>query len=190
MRAGLLSLVTRCLLTTNIPTMMNTGRCEVRIYGGWYEGTTLTPLAQRIIAELAQDFPTVLTFRNQSGNFGKLYIAAELARSIEAEPSHHLFNTLRTKSTPRTIICEHPATKGCSDPACPLSCLPTLFNTGNCTKHGCSMQLEDLMYRREQKLVDTMLACDIIHAARLKCDFTMLVSSDDDLLPAIRVNDV
>jgi hypothetical protein len=184
---GLLSLVTRCLLTTKIPTTTKIGRCEVRVYGGWYEGSTLTALAECIIAELVQGFPTILPFSNQAGNPGMLYITAELACSLEAEPSRHLFNTFRRKSPPRSLICAHPTTIGCADPECPLNCLPAFFNNEQCPKQGCKIGLHDLLSRQEQKLVDTMLACDIIHAARIKCDFTMLVSSDDDLLPAIRM---
>jgi hypothetical protein len=32
-----------------------------------------------------------------------------------------------------------------------------------------------------------MLACDLIHTSRAGCDFIIVVSSDDDLLPALRI---
>lgn len=115
-RQGLLDLVTRALLATAVPTEKTSGRCEVRVYGGWYEATTLTPLAQNIIVEIGRDFPRVLPFRSTRGVSGKLAVAAELARSLEAEPAHHLFNTLRQKSAPRTLKCVHPGAKGCTDP--------------------------------------------------------------------------
>jgi len=35
-RAGLLDLVTRALMATPLKTEAAMGRCEVRIYGGWY----------------------------------------------------------------------------------------------------------------------------------------------------------
>jgi hypothetical protein len=158
------------------------------VYGGWYEGSILTPLAQCLTAEIGRDFPSVFPFENKIGKTGKLLASAELACSLEAEPSHHLFNTFRQKSAPHALACVNPMSKGCVENDCPLSCLPTWFDTEQCPKSGCSIQLHDLMYKKEQKLVDTMLACDIIHAARLKCDFSLLVSSDDDLLPAIRVS--
>jgi len=137
--------------------------------------------------EIGRDFPAVLPFRNEIGVFGKLRVNAELARSLEAEPSYHLFNTFREKSAPRSLKCAHPSTQGCNETDCPLACLPGLFDTEQCPQNGCAIRLHDVLFRREQKLVDTMLACDMIHAARLKCDFIILVSSDDDLLPAIRV---
>jgi uncharacterized LabA/DUF88 family protein len=186
-RKGLLDLTTRALMSKPLPTRKTGGRCEARIYGGWYEATALTQLAQQIITEVVRDFPAILPFRNMEGVSGKLSVSAELARSLEAEPAHHLFNTFRQKSPPRSLKCVHPSTRGCSEPDCPLRTLPRLFETEQCPKDGCSIQLQDLLFRREQKLVDTMLACDMIHAARLKCDYIILVSSDDDLLPAIRV---
>lgn len=185
-RKGLLDLATRSLLATAIPTSKTGGRCELRVYGGWYDATTLTPLAQDIIAEIGRDFPAVLPFQNHAGVSGKLTVAAELARSMESEPAHHLFNTFRQKSPPRALRCAAPSTKGCSDPDCPLECIPLLFETERCPKHGCAIRLHDIIFRKEQKLVDTMLACDMIHAAKLGCDFIILVSSDDDMLPAIR----
>ena len=186
-RKGLLALATRSLLATAIPTAKTGGRCELRVYGGWYEATALTPLAQDIIAEVGRDFPAVLPFHNHAGAPGKLSVSADLARSMEAEPAHHLFNTFRQKSPPRKLTCVHPSARGCTDPACPLLSLPALFETERCPRKGCGIHLHDLIYRKEQKLVDTMLACDMIHAARLGCDFIILVSSDDDPLPAIRV---
>ena len=186
-RKGLLDLTTRCLLASVVPTPELAGRCEVRVYGGWYEATTLTPLAQNIIAEIVRDFPAVFPFRNTTGDTGKLVVSADLARSLEAEPAHHLFNTFRRKSPPRTLQCTHPSAHGCTEPNCSLAFLPQLFDTERCPKAGCAIQLQDLLFRSEQKSVDTMLACDMIHAARLKCEFMILVSSDDDLLPAIRV---
>ncbi len=186
-RKGLLDLATRALLTTSIPTEKTSGRCEVRVYGGWYEATTLTPLAQDIIVEMGRDFPRVLPFRTKRGTSGRLVVSAELACSLEAEPAYHLFNTFRQKSAPRALKCIHPATRGCTDPQCPLACLPSFFDTEQCPKHGCTVQLSDVLFRREQKLIDTMLACDLIHTSRIGCDFIIVVSSDDDLLPALRI---
>ena len=186
-RKGLLDLITRSLLSTPVPTTKISGRCEVRVYGGWYEATTLTPLAQKVIAELGRDFPTVLPVCTKEGLTGKLNVSAELACSLEAEPSQHLFNTFRVKSAPRALKCDHPSTKGCAESDCPLTILPVLFDTEKCPRNGCSIGLHDIVFRREQKLIDTMLTCDLIHSARTGNDFMMFVSSDDDLLPAIRV---
>lgn len=185
--AGLRDLVTRSLLATPVPTQAVIGDCETRIYGGWYEGSMLTQAAQNIACELGRDFPAILPFRNRAGITGKCTVTAELARSLEAEPAHHLFNTYRQRSMPRTLKCADPSSRGCTDEDCPLACLPSLFDTEMCPKDGCSVKLHDIIFQEQQKLVDTMLACDMLHAAQLGCALISLVSSDDDLLPAIRI---
>lgn len=186
-QAGVRHIVTRSLLATEIPTTDTIGTCDTRIYGGWYEDTILTKSAQDIVVELGRDFPARLPFINKAGDSCNCTVSAELARSLEAEPSHHYFNTCRQKSMPRTLKCVRPSLKGCVEKECPLDLLPTLFETEQCPKNGCAVSLRDLIFRQEQKLVDTMLACDMIHAARLGCTLMTLVSSDDDLIPAIRI---
>jgi uncharacterized LabA/DUF88 family protein len=61
-----------------------------------------------------------------------------------------------------------------------------LLNTGNCPKPGCGIGADNLVYRDEQKITDTMLSCDLIHAARSAADRVILVSGDDDFLPPLR----
>src|SRR5665213_3270402 len=80
---GLLDLVSRSLLAAIIPTTKTSGRCEVRVYGGWYEETSLTPLAQKIIGEIGDSFPAILPVQNQLGQTGRLTVSADLARSLE-----------------------------------------------------------------------------------------------------------
>ena len=48
--AGLLAVVTKALLQIPSIVPIERGTCEVRVYGGWYEGSNLTPLAERISA--------------------------------------------------------------------------------------------------------------------------------------------
>ena len=44
----------------------------------------------------------------------------------------------------------------------------------------------DLVYRNEQKVVDTMLTCDLIYAPQQGFDHIVLVSADDDFIPPVR----
>ena len=43
-----------------------------------------------------------------------------------------------------------------------------------------------MIYKYEQKIVDTMLTCDLIYISEMDCNYLILVSSDDDFLPPIR----
>jgi uncharacterized LabA/DUF88 family protein len=61
-----------------------------------------------------------------------------------------------------------------------------LLKTGSCPMAGCNVAIPDLVYRHEQKIVDTMLTCDLIHAATAGYDRVLLISGDDDFLPSLR----
>ncbi|MCC5619748.1 NYN domain-containing protein [Nostoc sp. CHAB 5715] len=64
--------------------------------------------------------------------------------------------------------------------------MKTLIRTGQCAKPGCSTNSSNLVYRHEQKTVDTMLSCDLIHGGYAQYDVVVLVSGDDDFLPPLR----
>jgi uncharacterized LabA/DUF88 family protein len=185
-RAGLLAIATKALLANPLRTARSTGRCDVRVYGGWYEGSSLTPLAQKVITEIQSDFPTVIRGSTETGGVCALSVQADLACSLSEEPAHHLLDTFRKKRPPSNLKCADPADLGCTQPSCTAKALALLFDRERCPKPNCSFELKDLIYRNEQKLVDTMLTCDMIHAASQRCDLIIVISGDDDILPAIR----
>lgn len=185
-RAGLLDVITKALLASPLKTHSAMGHCDVRVYGGWYEGSSLTPLAQRIAAELQADFPTLLRCLTVHNTVCALSTQAELAWALVEEPTHHLLDTYRKKRFPYNLRFTDPAGLGCRATHCPLSSLPLLFNTECCPEASCAITLGDILHRAEQKLVDTMLTCDMIHTANQPGDLVIVISDDDDLLPAIR----
>ena len=185
-RAGLLAITTKALMATALKTTVTSGRCDVRIYGGWYEGCNLTPLAQTVVAEIQADFPAILRCATTSGGQCVLSVQTELAFSLSEEPSHHLLDTFRRKRAPSNLKCADPGGLGCAEPTCPIKHFSTLFETERCPVTNCTFELKDILYRNEQKLVDTMLTCDMIHAASRHCDLIIVISGDDDILPAVR----
>jgi uncharacterized LabA/DUF88 family protein len=54
-----------------------------------------------------------------------------------------------------------------------------------CPDLACAVTAEQALKKREQKLVDTLLACDIVTLAVSGVKEIVLVSSDDDFWPAI-----
>ncbi len=62
----------------------------------------------------------------------------------------------------------------------------------NCSKQGSVrfplvfVRMQTWSIQHEQKIVDTMLTCDLIYAARLSYDRIILISGDDDFLPPLR----
>lgn len=183
---GIHDLLTKalCLLPT---TMSARVKCNVRIYGGWYEGVQMTRMAQEVTVEIQRDFPLVI--RLPTGNEAPsilVTINAELAVALLQEPGHHLFNTYRRKGRPSNIRVETPQNAGCTDADCVLPLMSTFIKSGRCPKSGCSLIENNLVYRHEQKIVDTMLSCDLIHGGGTQFDCVVLISGDDDFLPPLR----
>jgi uncharacterized LabA/DUF88 family protein len=183
---GILDVATKVLLQIASPANAATGTCDVRVYGGWYEGNTMTPLAQRVSASVQNDFPAIIRVPQSTGSTTAFTASAALAMALLEEPGHHLFGTYRRKGTPTNIRVESAASVGCTDNNCILSSARKLLKTGNCPVSSCVITSRDLVYRHEQKIVDTMLTCDLIHAVALGYDRCVLVSGDDDFLPPLR----
>lgn len=182
--AGILDVVTKALLHLPKGAVAHRGACDVRIYGGWYEGSQITRLAQDIAVEIQRDFPKILRLSGPIDTH--ISIRAELAVSLIQEPGHHLFNTYRRKGKPANIRVEQPVTVGCLDSTCLLPQMKELLKRDRCPKAGCQISQQSLVYRHEQKIVDTMLACDLIHTGNDLAGLVMLISGDDDFLPPIR----
>lgn len=184
---GILAIVTSALMRITasiVPTRRAT--CEVRIYGGWYEGAVMTNLAQHVAAEVQRDFPALLKTPARSEDVHVINVTGELAFSLLEEPNHHLFATYRRKGMPTNLRVQQPAAVGCTQSACPLLATRKLLKSGRCPEAGCAVTATDLIYRHEQKIVDTMLTCDLIFCAAQQYDRAVLISGDDDFLPSIR----
>jgi uncharacterized LabA/DUF88 family protein len=184
--AGILDVTTKVLLQMQLPALVPTGTCDVRVYGGWYEGSTMTPLAQKVTASVQSEFPKIVRVPQSSGSASNFTATAALAVSLLEEPGHHLFSTYRRKAAPTNIRVEPSAVVGCSDKDCILDSARKLLRTGSCPVPSCAVTSQSLVYRHEQKIVDTMLACDLIYSVALGYDRCVLVSGDDDFLPPLR----
>lgn len=189
--SGVRDIVTKALLKALIQAPINSsatrGTCSIRVYGGWYEGTVMTQLAQDVAVAVQREFPAIIHLPTSlSGQNISLAMTAELAVALLEEPSHHLFNTYRKKGKPTNVRVQTPAVVGCSDIACPLPQARKLIRTGKCPISTCIITTSELVYRHEQKIVDTMLTCDLIYTTQLGYDRVILISGDDDFLPPIR----
>lgn len=173
------------LVSAIVPKHIETGdeRIDLRLYGGWYEDQTPTRDAQEIHAALSANYPTAV-----SGASGRrIVLDAQLAYSVKCDPNHHLFYTLRSKAAPRGIEFLNPSALGCVLPErCPLRPGYDFFVRGRCPEHTCTVSGHLVIRRREQKLADTMLAADVFFNVYTRMPRITVVSSDDDLWPAIR----
>lgn len=182
--SGILSVVNRALML--LPSTLNDPNieCEVRVYGGWYEGSIMTTLAQQISISLQQEFPAIV--RVPTLNKVTFRVTAELAVAMIEEPSFHLFGTFRKRGKPNNVKVAEPSEVGCANTACCLIATKQIIKNGRCPTSGCNVTNSDLVYRHEQKIVDTMLTCDILFCAMRSYSFLLLISEDDDFLPPIR----
>lgn len=182
--SGLLDIVTRVLMQLPTNISVHRGSCEVRVYGGWYEASTMTQIAQDLSVSIQNDFPAII--RVPTGLGLALTVSAELAMAMTEEPSHHIFNTFRKKGKPNNVRVLTPNDVGCASSQCALGLAKRLIRTGKCPVAGCNIPNNDLVYRSEQKIVDTMLTCDLLYFSMQNYDYIMLISGDDDFLPPIR----
>jgi len=183
---GILDVVTKTLFQMPFDKVTTRAVCDVRVYGGWYEGATITRLAQDVTIEIQRDFPAIIRLPIGSAINCTFSLNAELAVALIQEPGYHLFNTFRRKGKPSNVKVERPIDIGCTDKGCLLPLMKKLLKTGNCPKPGCKVTVGDLIYRHEQKIVDNMLSCDLIYASDNGMDYIALISGDDDFIPSIR----
>jgi len=184
-RKGLFYLAEKLINVVNANTATTEIKTRIRLYGGWYENKTLTRKAHTLITEASNSFPAVITTVNIAGATHKVIVNIELAYSLEIAPSTHLFNTFRARSAPKNLHCRNPLSLGCSEPHCPMQNMYSLFSTGNCPSPSCRRSLDDLIYKGEQKLVDTMMALDALYVSTSGIDTICFLTSDDDFWPVM-----
>jgi uncharacterized LabA/DUF88 family protein len=184
--SGILNVATKALLQTPLSFPSARGSCDIRIYGGWYEGSTMTQRAQELAVTIANEFPAILRVPGQGGQVLAFATNAELAVAMLEEPNHHLIDTYRKKGKPGNVRVQRPVEVGCVDSSCPLPVAKKLLKPGKCPVPSCCVNADDLVYRHEQKIVDTMLSCDMVYAPTQDYQHVIIVSGDDDFLPPIR----
>lgn len=153
----------------------------IRLYGGWYENTRFTHKAQLLSADIIASFPNTALL---SDSFTTVIVNCEMAYSILADPTNHLFSTYRPRGIPMGLNAKHPSSCGCTTANCPLVATHNFLRNNICTVCN-SIRPEDIFYRGEQKLVDTMLTSDLIFSSNQSANLGV-VSSDDDFWPGIK----
>ena len=106
------------------------------------------------------------------------------------------YNTLQEKAgIPRLRIDEKHQDNACEQRKniCPVHILQKFLQkkTTICKNSGCNTEHSKVFYRREQKMVDTMMTCDIItYSAEEDVTSLYIVSDDIDLFPGIAISKV
>jgi uncharacterized LabA/DUF88 family protein len=163
---------------------------SVRLYGGWYENSQLTINAQKIKAGLKT---LQLTGIVGTGNEQISYsLSIDLATSLLVKPKNDFFATYRKKGNLKKIARISPVAKQCENLTTKISDIKQLLEKGTCIIRGCKNPCNDLIvYKAQQKMVDTMITCDLIQSASThEYQNICLLSDDDDFIPSLIVADM
>jgi hypothetical protein len=159
-------------------------RLDVKLYGGWFERSTLTKDAQALSVEIQERFPAMRTYSSVLPA-KRVTINVRLAYSLESLPRKELTNTFRWRSPSRKMTCADPRRSGCSAGDCPLLPVMGFVNKNTCPEPECSVTPQHIFKAAgQQKLVDTMLVSDIIFLARTD-PMLVVVTNDDDIWPGL-----
>jgi hypothetical protein len=168
------------------PAVAGETELRCRLYGGWFQGSTLSRRAQQLAPALRADFPRAMPAPLAVAP-GSIIARVELALALEAAPGKHLTHTYRDRALPSNVHCASLPYSNCRTPgACPIAPLHAFLRDTECPELGCRVELSAVLTKPEQKLVDTMLIVDVLHLARSTKETIAVVSSDDDIWPGIQ----
>ena len=178
--------MTRLLDAIGARQFAEDARLRCRLYGGWFDQFRLSKRAQRIIHEMSDTFPRRMTAPNGEGSASVL-VHMELARALVGDRID-LTHTYRRRSVPPNLSCAPAPFDGCASPSrCPIAALTQFVEEAGCPTPNCDVTPDAVLRRDEQKLVDSMLVADLIRLAQTTSERLVVVSSDDDMWPGIRV---
>ena len=157
-----------------------------RLYGGWYQDDDLTNRASVVFQKISNIdiFPHII---NQNKRiFGDIQIVYNLY-GID----YIWHNTyIEKKGIPRLRI-NHTAKGDKCDSRkniCPVHILSKFTRNKDkiCLNEGCMTKHSDIFFQREQKMVDTMIACDLLsYCEESSTNCLYLISDDMDHFPAL-----
>lgn len=157
---------------------------SVRLYGGWTANGMLSRRGSEIASMVAQADPLPMVL---DGDLVRGSV--ELAQSLRSEPAIVFDDTYRRRNAPPRLRLAKSPPNGCVDSQiCPARILAR-FTRGVgklCPGDGCSVTAGTAFTVHEQKMVDTLLACDLIQgAADPDVAAIVVVSDDTDFVPPL-----
>lgn len=166
------------LISSHYPA---TREVSIRLYGGWYDEQGLSRDGTKLSQELGESFPLTLF-----GGDGKIrYVRCEIASSLVDSRGDLFHATLRHRHGLNPFIRDpHPAR--CIDQAnCTISVVMKWSRNG-CPTPGCPVRSVEAFRCFQQKLVDTLICCDLLSLAIADpATSVFLISEDDDFVPAL-----
>ena len=164
-------------------------RIDIRVYGGWYQQGSLTDKAS-IAFTLLSGIDCTIPLEN-SGR----WVRWGMETVISAYGTNHFWdNTYRQKNGLPRIIVKTDAQRercGIDKVHCPIEIVKKISKGPGkiCQVEECALKAEDIFQTFGQKMIDTMMTCDILTIAEEPETKAIAVMTDDvDLLPALVVS--
>ena len=167
----------------------NINRIDIRVYGGWYQQGLLTDKASTAFTLLGGiDCAIPLQNRGRWVRWG-------IENVISAYGTNHFWdNTYRQKNgLPRIIVKTDAQRERCGTDKfhCPIEIVKKISKGSGkiCQVEECTLKAEDIFQTFGQKMIDTMMACDILTIAEEpETDAIAVMTDDVDMLPALVVS--
>ena len=166
----------------------NFNEISIRLYGGWYQGITLTKQASILQQQLSQIsiFPKIKNNNRINGNI-------EMVSSLFEIPNIQWYHTYKEKNGIGRVRINHDLVDDfCTQnkEQCPKFILYK-FTAGKdkqCHIQNCTHIHKDVFKGVEQKMVDTMIACDVVSATNDdKVKGIFVLSDDQDHFPSYAI---
>jgi uncharacterized LabA/DUF88 family protein len=160
----------------------------IRLYGGWYQGTTLTKKAsilQQLLSQISM-FPKIQ-------NSNKINGTIEMVSSLFEIPNVQWHYTYKEKDGIGRVRLNHDLVDGfCTQnkEQCPKYILYkfTAKKDKQCHIQNCTNTHKDVFKGIEQKMVDTMIACDVVSAVNNEnVNGLFILSDDQDHFPSYAI---
>ena len=149
----------------------------VLLYGGWFFNDRKSYLSDDIYIEISNDFPQLYTTTSKI----KININCEMSYGIFSLGKKEFYATFRQH--PANFSVNRRYVKCCEDGEICVDFVKEWQNNHECIY--CGKKNEMLFVNVGQKMVDSMIFCDLHYLAQLPDNVIAIVSSDDDMLPVI-----
>lgn len=183
------TLIKNCLrsaIDSILELIDNVENILVRIYGGWYQEDVLTNKASTILSII----PDIETIFPMIYNKRRVYGSVELAFKLTDVEHEWHYTYKEQRGLPGLRIKREAITDCCQSNhnTCPIHILHRFIdNRRECLITDCNNKLSNTIFmHKSQKMVDTMMACDIMSACDDKNAAGICIMSEDiDLFPAL-----
>jgi hypothetical protein len=176
------------IIEAALRTIPDISKISIRLYGGWHEDTHLSKKASAAM----QLFSLISFFPIHSSKQDILiHGEVEFVTEILQIPQFKWFHTYKEREGISHVRINHDnISELChnSKELCPVFILSSFTKSKSkmCKVSGCTHVQKDVFISKEQKMVDTLIACDIISLMDNQEVHSMfLVSEDMDHLPAL-----